>query len=296
MDVAQGELNLVGYFAGNFTLQGEHIAEFAIVLPRPKVRLVPQLNELRRDAHPARITPHAPFKNVLHPESTAYLVQRLLAVLVVHNRCPRDHPDMLRVQVSQLRDHLFRQAIAEVVLTVITGEIFKRKNRQHQSPVRYGGASLGAGPLKINTQDRDYNNDPQQDRPSPPDRPVRRNLGDWDPRTRNNNRSCHVGIGYGGDEAIPLAGDGLYETRLFGIVLQNLPDLTNRSINAVIGVEEDILAPDSRDDVLPANDLSLVLDQDRQNLCRNALQFEQTTGAAQGVCGEVELEVLAKFN
>src|SRR6202034_2559024 len=114
------------------------------------------------------------------------------------------------------------------------------------------------------TQDHDDNSDPQQGGPVPPDRPVGRKVGDCDPRTRNDNRSCHVSIGYGSDETISLAGDGLYETRLFRIILQNLPDLTNRTVDAVIGVEEDILAPDSRDDVLPANDLSLMLNQDGQ--------------------------------
>src|ERR1700677_3961445 len=98
------------------------------------------------------------------------------------------------------------------------------------------------------------------------------------------------------DETVSLPRDRLYEARLFGIILQDLPDLANRSVYAVVGVEEDILAPDPLDDVLPADDLSVTLNQDRQNLGRNAFEFDHATVATQGMGGEIQLENLAKFN
>ena len=98
------------------------------------------------------------------------------------------------------------------------------------------------------------------------------------------------------DETVSLPRDRLYEARLFGIILQDLPNLADRSVDAVVGVEEDILAPDPLNDVFPSDDLSPALNQDRQNLRRNALQFEHATGAAQGASGEIEVEILAKSN
>ena len=39
---------------------------------------------------------------------------------------------MIRIKISQLGDHLLREAIAEVLLTWVTGEILERKYREHQ--------------------------------------------------------------------------------------------------------------------------------------------------------------------
>jgi hypothetical protein len=49
---------------------------------------------------------------------------------------------------------------------------------------------------------------------------------------------------HGRDEPVPFARDGLNESRLIRVIPEYLPDLTDRTINAVVGVEENTLAPD----------------------------------------------------
>jgi hypothetical protein len=93
---------------------------------------------------------------------------------------------------------------------------------------------------------------------------------------------------------ISPAGDGLYEARLFGVILQDLADLTDRAVDAVVGIEEDVLTPYPLYDVFPADDLSFLLDEDGENFRGNALQLKDATGTAQCRGGEIELEVLAK--
>ena len=104
----------------------------------------------------------------------------------------------------------------------------------------------------------------------------------------------HVGLGHRRDETISPARDGLYETWPFRIVLQDFPDLADRTVDAVVGVEEYALAPDSLDDVLSTDDLSSLFHQDHKNFHRDALQLELTTGATELIGAEIELEVLPK--
>jgi hypothetical protein len=112
---------------------------------------------------------------------------------------------------------------------------------------------------------------------------------------RNGHWSWEVCIGYGRNEPISLAGDGLYETRLFGIVLQGLPNLADCSVDAVVSIEEGAFSPDPLNNLLPADDLPSLLNQHRQNFRGNALQLKHTVRAAQPIDVEIELEVLAKI-
>src|SRR5271166_2735616 len=45
------------------------------------------------------------------------------------------------------------------------------------------------------------------------------------------------------DEAIPLSGDGLYESRALGVILQRLPKLPDCTPDAVVGIEENTFTP-----------------------------------------------------
>ena len=47
-------------------------------------------------------------------------------MFVVHYRRACDHADTVRVEATELRDHFFRKAIAEIILAWIPGKIFKR--------------------------------------------------------------------------------------------------------------------------------------------------------------------------
>src|SRR5450631_3372497 len=57
-----------------------------------------------------------------------------------------------------------------------------------------------------------------------------------------------------GYEAVSLAGDGLDEAGLGGIVAQGLADFPNRGVDAVLGIDEDVLAPEALDDFLARDD------------------------------------------
>src|SRR5262249_52734541 len=94
--------------------------------------LVFHLNELGSHSYSVRFTPHTAFEHILHSQFTAYLVQSLLTILVVHNRGSRDHAEALRIETSELGDHFFRKAVAKILLRGVSGEVLERKNGQHQ--------------------------------------------------------------------------------------------------------------------------------------------------------------------
>ena len=66
------------------------------------------------------------------------------------------------------------------------------------------------------------------------------------------------------NKAIALPGNRLHETRLFRIIPEDLADFSDGSVNPVLGVEEDILAPDFFDDLVAADQLAIAFDQERK--------------------------------
>jgi hypothetical protein len=79
---------------------------------------------------------------------------------------------------------------------------------------------------------------------------------------------------------------------VFGIVLQDLPDLADGAIDTVIGIEGYALSPDSLDDLLARNQLASLLHQQEQEFHGNAFQLEHTVGTTQLVGAQVELKIL----
>src|SRR5208337_1082143 len=69
-------------------------------------------------------------------------------------------------------------------------------------------------------------------------------------------------LGYGRDKPVSLAGNGLYEARLIGIVSQHLADLADGAINAVVGIQKDAFAPDTLNDLFPRDHLPSALQQE----------------------------------
>jgi hypothetical protein len=53
-----------------------------------------------------------------------------------------------------------------------------------------------------------------------------------------------------GNEPVSLAGDGLHETRPLWVIAKYITNLTDGGIDAVLGVEKDILAPETIYDFL----------------------------------------------
>src|SRR5229473_7577938 len=145
--LAQSHVNSLGNFLRDFVLKSQKPAEFAIILPRPQMRLVPQLNELGGNADFVRITTDATLDHVFHSKFAPYLLQGFLRVLIVHDRRAGDHSKMLGVKPPELRDHFLRQTVAEVVLTRVPSQIFEGQNCDHGSSARSQEASSRAEPL-----------------------------------------------------------------------------------------------------------------------------------------------------
>src|SRR6266478_6886885 len=98
----------------------------AVILSRPNVTLVFHLNQLGGDSHSVRFAPHTAFEDVLDLKFTSDLVHWLLTVLVVHDGSAGDHTQVSGIKISQLRDHLLREAVTEVVLGCVAGEVLER--------------------------------------------------------------------------------------------------------------------------------------------------------------------------
>ena len=85
----------------------------------------------------------------------------------------------------------------------------------------------------------------------------------------------------GRNQAVSLAGDGLDVLRSFWIVAERLAELTDRHIEAIVGIQGYALSPDLLRQVFAADDLPLLLDEHGQRLKGNPLQPEHGTTPAQ---------------
>ena len=141
---AEARLDRVGDLARDLSFERQQAAGPAIVLLRPELRLVPGPDELGRHPDRARVPPHAAREQVLHAQRPPDPLRRLLAVLVLHHRRPRDHAEALRVAVPELGDHLLGQPVAQVLLPLVAGEVLKRQDREHHPAARGGPGSPGA--------------------------------------------------------------------------------------------------------------------------------------------------------
>src|SRR6266496_959166 len=109
----------------------------AIILSRPNVTLVFHLNKLGGDSHSVRFAPHTALQDVLDLKFTADLVHWLPAVFVLHDGSAGNHTQVIRIKISQLCDHLFREAVTEVVLACVAGEVLEREHGDHHSRTRW---------------------------------------------------------------------------------------------------------------------------------------------------------------
>jgi hypothetical protein len=96
-------------------------------------------------------------------------------------------------------------------------------------------------------------------------------------------------------ESIAFARYRMDEAGIVGVVSQRLADFANRGVDAVFGIDEDILAPETVDDFLPGDDAILPLQKKDQQLHGdalegNALAFLGAPLAAQLEAGAIELK------
>jgi len=96
--------------------------------------LVARLNEPRGHPNAVRAPSDAPLEDVRHSQLPGDDVDADIRVLVLHRRRSRDHPEQLRVQPGQLRDHFVGETVAEVLLFLVAAQVLERQYRQHDSP------------------------------------------------------------------------------------------------------------------------------------------------------------------
>ena len=96
-----------------------------------------------------------------------------------------------------------------------------------------------------------------------------------------------------GDEPVSLPGHGLDHARPLGIVPQGVADLSDGAVDAVVGVEVDVLAPDPFHDLVASHEPSPLLDEEEQQLHGDTLELDGSAAPAQLVGTRVEGRVLA---
>jgi hypothetical protein len=88
----------------------------------------------------------------------------------------------------------------------------------------------------------------------------------------------------------------LHIARLLGIVVQYLADFADSAVNAVVGIEKGVLAPDLLGDFFAGDELTFLLDQYKQHLYRNALELKRATVLPEFEGSQIDLEVLTEPN
>jgi hypothetical protein len=86
----------------------------------------------------------------------------------------------------------------------------------------------------------------------------------------------------------------MHESRLHGVVIEHLSQLANGCVDAVIGVQEHVLAPDPLHDLIPSYQLSPPLDQQEQQFHGDARKPQSSTGAAQLIGATIQFEIVRK--
>src|SRR5580704_7760078 len=135
----ESPFDLIGNGIGDDRLQGQGVAGVALVIRSPKMSLVVHLDELRADAYAVTFPAHAAFQHVVHTQLASDLMHVLVSCFVLHRGSSRDYPETLRISAPELRDHLFGQTVAQVLLAGIAAQVQKRKDGEHNFPS--GGAS-----------------------------------------------------------------------------------------------------------------------------------------------------------
>jgi hypothetical protein len=92
-------------------------------------------------------------------------------------------------------------------------------------------------------------------------------------------------------EAVALADDGLDETGFLRVIAESHADLADRGIDAVIDIDEDVLAPEAGRDFLSGDEFPVTADQQDQQLHGEFLQPQDAVTPLQPVPGLVKGEV-----
>ena len=100
-----------------------------------------------------------------------------------------------------------------------------------------------------------------------------------------------VAADHGGGKAVSPPHHGFYETRLLWIVPQDHADFADRSVNAVIDIEEEVLAPKPLGDLLAGYQPPAPFDQQDEQLHGEFFQAQEAFAPLEPILGLVECEI-----
>ena len=105
---------------------------------------------------------------------------------------------------------------------------------------------------------------------------------------------CSISCGYRGDEPISAARDSLKETWIVRIVVQDLADLPDGGVDAIVGIDEDFLAPNPLHDLFAGDKFAVLLQQELKNLHRYSWKFQRAARLTQLIGPEIKFKIVGK--
>src|SRR5258708_20936318 len=112
--------------------------QLALIILRPKMSLVAHSNQLRADANFASFPSHASLKDVINAQFTPDLAYSFVRVLIGHGRGASYHTQVFGIQLAEIGNRLFCEAIVEVLLSRVIAHILERQHCQHYSLLDVG--------------------------------------------------------------------------------------------------------------------------------------------------------------
>ena len=82
---------------------------------------------------------------------------------------------------------------------------------------------------------------------------------------------------YGTDEAVAAAHDGLHKARLFRVVAEGLADFADGGVDAVLGIDEDFVAPKAFGDFGARDEVAFAGGEEDEQLHWLAFELEAST-------------------
>lgn len=295
----QPQPDLVGNRRADVLLQAEQAGRFTVVGPRPDVLLVAHADQRHRDPNPRALGANRALDQIIDAELAADLGRRQRRVFVVQRPAP--DAEVIGVDLRERRAGFVGEAGSEVRPLRIAGEILERQHRQ-------GDGGHAATPGSGKREDRGHHDHGEHAnhascshrrrcRGTRTGRRRRRDDG-WlerggrgGRRSRGRSRRSRRHDIHRPDEPVALARHRLHERRRVRRIAKRLANLADRGVDAGVDVDEDVLAPESIDDLAPRDELAALLDQEDQQVHRLPPELHRTAAAAQLVGSDVQLEV-----
>ena len=273
-------------------LQDQDVAEVALIRLGPHVGLVDGLDQLSGDAHALTGAAEASLQDVVRAQLLAEPADVPVGVLVFPGGAARGDPQPVGFQSAELRDHLLRQAVTQVFLVRVAGEVVEGKDGERQPLARRGARPrTPADPIGDQGRGREHGRDDDQ-----------ATSGRRQARRRGRRRRSHVHVGYmgqwrrgprlchRGDEPVTPPREGLDVTGGLGRVAQGLPQLPHGRVEAVVEVDERVRGPELVPQLLSGHHLARPLQEQGQQAKRLILQTDLQSLPAQLPGREVDLK------